>query len=254
MIIPSKSELLTAVHWIIHSPNLLVLDSTWNFPNDFYAGIVQEKLDAELDDVILWMTESKVRLGRLFERLVFIIFDCHAKYEVLETNVGIFNDERQLTELDLIVRQPNGVVLHLETSVKFYLYQLVNGVYTICGSDGSDVIDERLEKFQRQILHGQKYLKSQYTEDLCESGILTKGRLFEERFGTSCKENIISTFAERGEWTYDPPSGDENYMEARWQWICWPPKQIRQFVPSQAEIHTWKEGPIHVLHRRKEEV
>ncbi|GGH67557.1 DUF1853 family protein [Phaeocystidibacter marisrubri] len=249
--LPSHKELKTAIEWIIHSPNLLVLDATWNFPNDFSDGIVSEVLDSELEQISEWLATSKVRLGRLFERLVLAAFEAHSEYEVLERSIDIFEGKRQLTELDFIIRKPDGGILHLEVSVKFYLYISVNGMYQISGSDGKDVIDERLMKFDRQLREGMKYTQEHYPNDRVESRILSKGRLFEERGGKHCEDPLIHPDSERGEWTFDTPDGDEHPFKGRWNWISWPPEPSSEtIVRLEGELHAWKEGPKHIIFRR----
>lgn len=252
MTLPSKTELKTAIEWIVHSPNLLVLDATWNFPNDFSDGIVSEVLDSELEEITHWLATSKVRLGRLFERLVLAVFESHADYKVLEHGVGIFDGKRQITELDLILRKPDGGILHLEISVKFYLYISVEGRYQISGSDGKDVIDERLMKFDRQLREGRKYTQERYPGENIESRILSKGRLFEERGGKRCDDSLIHPDSERGEWTFEDPKGHEHPFKARWNWISWPPQPTAEHVVRwEGELHAWEEGPKHIIFRKK---
>lgn len=252
---PTLIELRHITDWIIRSPNLLVLPATWNFPNNFSDGIVQEHLDDQLTEIESALHLQKTRLGRLFESLVIAIFKAHSDYTVLEHGVGIFRENRQITELDLIMEDADRRIFHLEISVKFYLYAPFNGEYRIAGSDGSDVIDERLMKFDRQLTEGSRYLNEAYPNRIHVQGLLSKGRLFEEA-GHPCLDPLIDYAAERGRWTFQAVEEGAMAFPSRWGWICWPPLEDTNLLietENRGEVHAWlPDGPEHVIYRRRE--
>lgn len=249
---PTVQDLLRACDWILHSPSFLTFYQSWEFPENFERTIDAKSLEVELEKIVHTLQETPLRMGRIFERLVWALFEANTEYQVLDTSVGIFDGKRQITELDLLVIQPNGRGLHLETAVKFYLYVEHNGRKRVVGSNGVDVLENRIRKFHRQLEEGAIYVHIHHRKLKFDHGILTRGRIFENENGPKCTHTLVSDDAERGIWGADEITPETHLMENRWEWLAWPPQYDGGTMqPSEDVQDAWiiRDGnPVHYLH------
>lgn len=226
MLAPNLQDLQKAVDWILHSNSFFKLSNSWELPNEFSEGIVHDRLNEGLIEIAEKLRSHPTRLGRLFERLVILIFECNSNYEVLEKGVGIFEGKNQKTELDLLLKTPNGKGLHLEVAVKFYLMMEKDGEEQIVGPNELDVLEHRLGRFELQISEGKKYVEERYPELDFEHKIFSRGRLFLPEGKDRTRHPLIDPQVELGRWMMGDGADEKRCMGERWQWICWPPEVL----------------------------
>lgn len=248
MRVPTSSDLFRISHWILGASPFLDVPNAWNFPDSFSEGIDDEVLKRELDALSDVLIDSPLRMGRIFERVFFALFEAHANYEVLETGVGIFNEERQVTELDILLRTPEGKGLHLEAAVKFYLYIEGEDGVRVVGPNGNDVLENRLAKFDRQLMHGKSYVKEKYPDLEFDHLIFTRGRIFQPMKGETLSHPLIHPECEVGEWVRSSVPGELHLMVSRWEWIAWPPMYAAPFEMDSQATHGWRNVGGEVQH------
>lgn len=249
--IPNERDLRRSVEWILNSPSLLALPESWDFPNGFQSGIVQSELDRSLDQLTKILHEKHFRLGRIFEELVIAVFNAHTGYEILERGVGIFDNDRQLTELDLLLKCPDGTGLHLEASVKFYLFREDGDRMHLVGTDGRDAMESRLTKLSRQLYWGREYVRDQYPDIPFRHAVFSRGRIFQPSSGPEGTHPLIDEHCERGVWSLGFPDDKSNVMVNRWQWISWPPLELSEVINYPGTIvHRCAggENPVHRIY------
>lgn len=232
---------MRACHWITSAPPFLDLHNSWDFPQNFTGGLNEKALESEIAELTGRLENSPLRMGRIFERLFFILFRCHDEYEVLEEGVGIFNEERQVTELDILLRTPEGRGLHLEAAVKFYLYLKDGDEIRVVGPNGNDVLENRMSKFDRQLKAGKEYVKSTYPDLEFDHCVFTRGRIFQLADGKRYSHPLIHPNAETGQWCKGIPNEQLHRMMSRWEWIAWPPKYSESLEKPVEVQHAWKE-------------
>lgn len=248
MRVPTSSDLFRISHWILKSSSFLNVSYAWDFPETFDSGLNQGRLQKELDELAEVLVDSPLRMGRIFERVFIALFESHSEYEVLDSGIGIFNDERQVTELDLLVKTPEGKGLHLEAAVKFYLYKFEEGKVRVVGPNGNDVLENRMSKFERQLHHGREYVLNNYRDLEFEHKVFTRGRIFQPLHGEALSHELISPNCESGVWTIGNDLEDVHQMISRWEWIAWPPMYTAPFEPLEQATHGWRNVGGEVQH------
>ncbi|NVK27292.1 MAG: DUF1853 family protein [Flavobacteriia bacterium] len=247
---PTPKDLLRIADWILNSPPFFNIPENWNFNNDFARKLDQELLHSNLKFTSAVLHETRLRMGRIFERVVIALFNAHPDYEVLATGVGLFEEKRQLTELDILLRDENGKGLHLEVSVKFYLYLMENDILRVVGPNQEDVLENRMAKFSRQLDFGRAYVAKHFPEMTFDHRILSRGRIFQPQ-GEHYAHPFICKDAETGIYTAGEVPEDSFRLENRWEWISWPPKEGGYPLElGEEEMHGWrmvKGAPQHVI-------
>lgn len=247
---PNIDDLHRAVQWIMTSPSFFNMKETWDFTPGDLDRLDDQVLHRELKMLEGRLAETPLRMGRIFERLVKAIFMAHLDYEVLEHSVGIFNGKQQLTELDLLLETANGKGLHVEVSVKFYLYiEDEKGEMQVVGPNGRDVLENRMQKFANQLEHGKAYVKDKYPDIKFQHVVFSRGRIFEEEGGPRCAHPLIAKNCEKGVWMSGRTKVKATPMNQRWEWIAWPPNMGEneiEWFEEEEPTHLFKlDGPIY---------
>ncbi len=238
---PKKKDLQRAIQWILSSRSFFDLPSSWDFPSDFQLGMDEEELDQALEALAKELDNTYLRMGRIFERLIGVLFACHSDFEVLEKGVGIFEGKQQVTELDYLLKTADGRGLHVEVSVKFYVHRLQpDGSVLITGTNRADVLENRMQKFQRQLSEGKKYARETYPEMEFEHVIFSRGRMFEAEVG-DCVHPRIAIDCEKGRWIEGEIEGNWQPMFNRWEWFCGEPTESEElpFKPADEPQNGW---------------
>ncbi|MGB7342992.1 MAG: DUF1853 family protein [Pirellulaceae bacterium] len=122
------------------------------------------------------VTTSDHRVGRYFERLIGFwlsevrgLTDCQHSTQIRDGN-------RTVGELDFLFTDEQGRRTHLETAVKFYLYdpQSVVGGSHFIGPNAGDTFERKTKR----LLKHQLPLGRKHFQDVTVTGAWVKGRIF----------------------------------------------------------------------------
>lgn len=247
---PTPKDLLRIADWILDSPAFFNMAENWDFDDDFKRKLDRNRLLTNLEFTSAVLHETRLRMGRIFERVVFALFNAHPDYQVLATGVGMFEEKKQLTELDILMRNQEGRGLHLEVSVKFYLYLFEDGNLRVVGPNKHDVLENRMAKFKRQLDFGRMYVAENFPELEFDHRVLSRGRIFQPENG-KFSHPLICDDAEVGMYTDGVVPKGCSLLENRWEWIAWPPVESRgELSVAEDESHGWRMmdgAPQHII-------
>ncbi len=89
------------------------------------------------------------RLGKQFEDVVEALIRNSPNAKLLARNLTILDKKRTLGELDYLIQQTGGQVLHLEVAIKFYLHHpQIHGLSGFIGPGGRDRLDIKQQRLQ----------------------------------------------------------------------------------------------------------
>ena len=112
----SRKRWLADLLWAANSPNLLSVNETF-FPPHCVAESVDVKQLAN------WCIQNRqARVGLYFEDLVHYLLAYQFNYRILLRHQQVFNGKQTVGEIDFVFQSDEGLVTHLETAVKFFLY------------------------------------------------------------------------------------------------------------------------------------
>ena len=89
------------------------------------------------------------RLGKQFEDVVAALIRNSPSTKLLARNLTILDKKRTLGELDYLIQQAGGQILHLEVAIKFYLHHpQIHGLSSFIGPGGRDRLDIKQHRLQ----------------------------------------------------------------------------------------------------------
>jgi len=157
---PIDVDLGQDLHWLLHSQPLMQ-------PTPSIGMFAPNNIDYQPTPASKHFThyppQPAYRLGKHFEDCVDLLFAGSSSHSIIDRNIVIQAPERTLGELDLLYRNDQQQVIHLELAIKYYLLekdgtQLANFV----GPAGIDRLDL---KWQRLCEHQLPLSQTQRVKD-----------------------------------------------------------------------------------------
>ena len=111
-----NNQLSADLDWIERTPSLF--DHLGHTVSRFHPNS-QQQLESSSKSPGIEI--STTRVGRYFESLVQYLLQRQG-YTIIEQNLQIQEQGRTVGELDFIYENASGVITHLETAIKFFLY------------------------------------------------------------------------------------------------------------------------------------
>lgn len=120
-----NQEIVRDLHWLIYSPSLMCLPESESSDWLFSASIIKQRL-AELDQTPQSLIsdlrhQAQFRLGYYFEDLVRLYINTFIQPIDLKYNIQVSRDKTTVGEYDFLMALKDGLKIHLEAAVKFYL-------------------------------------------------------------------------------------------------------------------------------------
>ncbi|MDH5517677.1 MAG: DUF1853 family protein [Gammaproteobacteria bacterium] len=186
-------KLINDLAWVINSPCLIAENDRPDsrlLPNQWFNEQYQisQSLLSEHDrnPQIIQSFLSQMpafKLGSYFEKLIYFWLDHHPDFSIINSNLILSHDKRTLGEMDFILTDHTGRLIHLEVAVKFYL-QITDKMQSYwVGPNIKDRLDIKLKKLMSQQIELSKNpLAKKQLEKLNlpidEHWVMLKGRLF----------------------------------------------------------------------------
>lgn len=187
--------------WVVNSPDLLSIS----------VNLGQQTLseeDFDLDELTRWCCDRKQsRVGLYFEELVHFYLQEHMHHDMLLRHHQVFDGKRTLGEIDFVYRDQDGVVTHLETTVKFFLYHpTANGFEShYIGPNSADNLHLKTSR----LLNHQLPLSEKLSVSVQRRAVWCKGRVFynplltpEAGAGERVVEPLLNPSVGKGIWAY----------------------------------------------------
>ncbi|UTW05067.1 DUF1853 family protein [Amphritea atlantica] len=120
-----QQEVVRDLHWLIYSPSLMTTpdpeSSDWLFTApDIDAQLAS--LDKNPQPLISQLRQqAQFRLGYYFEDLVRLYIKIFTQPVDLKYNIQVSRDKTTVGEYDFLMALQNGIKVHIEAAVKFYL-------------------------------------------------------------------------------------------------------------------------------------
>lgn len=186
-----KQEIVRDLFWLIHSPSLMELPSSlsvdWLFDTPDIA-LKLSQLDKNPEPLLCTLRQqARFRLGYYFEDLVRLYLKLFLQPTDIKCNIQVSRDKTTVGEYDFLMATQDGLKVHLEASVKYYLCisddpdncQLTDFI----GPNRSDRLDR---KWQRLTTHQINLSNTDAGKDQAEAldllpdqhSILLRGFLF----------------------------------------------------------------------------
>jgi len=186
-----RHEIVRDLAWLIHSPDLISLPQELSANWLFEHSQIQTRLkyfDINPDELVGKLRQQACyRLGYYFEDLVRLYLRYFIQPLELKSNIQVYKDKATVGEYDFLMQLANGEKVHLETAVKFYLYngdsQSGRVLSNFLGPNKSDRLDRKWNRLMdHQINLSNTIAGSDQAEalDLLPSrrSLLIKGYLF----------------------------------------------------------------------------
>jgi len=140
------SQAVRDLLWVVNSPSF-VRGSAVASP----AVLQAEQIDPDALQRFLG-EDPPHRVGRYFEQLVHYWLVHVRGVELLGAGLQIRNGKRTIGELDFVYRDEDGVVVHCEVAVKFFLHHPRHGHSDFPGPNASDNFELKTNKlFEQQL-------------------------------------------------------------------------------------------------------
>lgn len=193
---------------------------------EFSASFIQELNHTQLRDSIQriaeFATSRNLRFGRLFEWLVFALFEAHPDWEVVQRNLQI-GHPKTIGELDLILRRGEGTYFQLEITNKYYVAFLTSEGWTLSGPNVDDKLADKFEQLSRPFALGKDYLERNgwhpYVQKLLSRGLVWWPK---DQFEIM---NELHPLHEKGMWVFrsEVDHAWDSLMclphQSKWDWI-----------------------------------
>ncbi|MBU2966695.1 DUF1853 family protein [Amphritea sp. 2_MG-2023] len=159
-----QHEIIRDLHWLIYSPSLMTLpddqSSDWLFNQSAIHERLQ-KLDENPQPLINALRQqAKFRLGYYFEDLIRMYIQSFIQPIDLKCNIQVSRDKTTVGEYDFLMALKEGMKIHLEAAVKFYLCTSQDpencALEDFIGPNRSDRLDkkwQRLTDHQMRLSH-----------------------------------------------------------------------------------------------------
>ena len=201
-----NSSILNQAWWAISSESPIIHpEAVKYFRNDDHRSMLLERFSA-LDQSDNPFEEEfseycTLPLGKYFEKLILLALHIDPTYEVIGSNIQIQRRNVTIGEIDLLVRHTSSPEIeHWEIALKYYLRRDLNGMKTLVGPNGNDLLSNKLQRMtEHQLPLGQ------HPEilDLCGSRpvskVFFKGLFFAE-LGSELSFDQKNEKAESGWW------------------------------------------------------
>ncbi len=119
-----EQQVVRDLHWLIYSPALMSAASEscdWLFNTPMIDQRLAE-LDQKPQPLITGLRQqAQFRLGYYFEDLVRIYINIFIQPVDFKYNIQVLRDKTTVGEYDFLMALKNGIKIHLEAAVKFYL-------------------------------------------------------------------------------------------------------------------------------------
>lgn len=120
-----QQEVVRDLHWLIYSPSLMTPpdneSSDWLFtaPDiDAQLAILDQNPQPLISQL---RQQAQFRLGYYFEDLVRLYINIFTQPTDLKHNIQVSRDKTTVGEYDFLMALKNGIKVHIEAAVKFYL-------------------------------------------------------------------------------------------------------------------------------------
>ncbi len=200
-----KNQISADLDWIEQTPSLfdhLVHTFTNTRPNS------EPQLESSNDSPSIDVNTNRV--GRYFESLVQYLIQRQG-YTIAEQNLQIQAEGRTIGELDFIFANASGVITHLETAIKFFLYdpsKTKQGSHYI-GPNPNDTLQTKSDR----LYNHQLPLSKRFYPNAAVRNAYVKGIIFYPP-GTeppSVLPSKLNPHHARGSWLY---ASNLNYLES----------------------------------------
>ena len=190
------------------------------------------------------------KLGHLYEDALACLFASSPSVELVEQNLQIRTDvHTTVGELDFLMRQSDGTLVHLELATKFYLAVETESGFTFPGPDARDNYDRKIERMlSHQLPITQRYrahLPPAYREETIVVKQLIYGCLFDHISQTKqSSPQFCNPECRRGKWLRhaefaDHFSNDDELFQIPKH--LWPvPVELLENIP----LERWKPSEI----------
>lgn len=186
-------KLINDLAWVIGSPSLIaeadykdsrLLTNQWFKKQLKISETFLTQHDKNPREIQAFLSQMPAfKLGIYFEQLIHFWLNIHPDYEVIHNNLILSADKLTLGEMDFVIKDATGRVIHLEVAVKFFL-QINNQQQSHwLGPNLKDRLDLKVNKLlSQQIELSNKALAKTELQKLDiaidEHWVLLKGRLF----------------------------------------------------------------------------
>lgn len=195
---PSQAALDLA--WAINSPSLVDGEDV-----AITQRIEAENIDAEHLAHFLRNQPKSRSVGRYFEHLVHYWLAHVRKVEVAETNLQLKEGKITVGEIDFLYRNENSQLVHLETSVKFYLHTAGMTPSEYPGPNARDNFESKAAKLFNQQLPAS----DGRIDDVSSREGLVKGMIFypEDSTNPQAPDRLAADHS-AGRWVRSDSVGD----------------------------------------------
>ena len=200
-----KNQLSADLDWIERTPSLF--DHLGQTVSSFHPNS-QQQLEASSKSPGIEI--STTRVGRYFESLVQHLIQRQG-YTIVEQNLQIQAEGRTIGELDFIFANASGVITHLETAIKFFLYDPSNtkqGSHYI-GPNPNDTLQTKADRlYNHQLPLSKRFYSNATVRNAYVKGIIFYPPVTEPPSELPSKLNPHHA---RGSWLY---ASNLNYLES----------------------------------------
>jgi len=157
---PIDVDLGQDLRWLLHSQPLMRATPSIGI---FAPKNIDYQSTPPLTHLAHYPPQPAYRLGKHFEDCVDLLFAGSASHHIINRNIVIQAPERTLGELDLLYRNNQHQVVHLELAIKYYL--LEKGGTQLAHFVGPAGIDRLDLKWQRLCEHQLPLSQTQQVKD-----------------------------------------------------------------------------------------
>ena len=164
-----NNQLSADLDWIERTPSLF--DHLGHTVSSFHPNS-QQQLESSSKSPGIEI--STTRVGRYFESLVQHLIQRQG-YTIIEQNLQIQEQGRTVGELDFIYENASGVITHLETAIKFFLYDPSNtkqGSHYI-GPNPNDTLQTKADRlYNHQLPLSKRFYSNATVRNAYVKGII----------------------------------------------------------------------------------
>ncbi len=152
-----KTEAVRDLAWVIAAPPLFdslpnseikLLDSSF-FEKEFERILPQIKiLDNNPNDLLDFISKENTHLlGKYFEALIKYWLINFSEFQLVKSNLQIFQNKRTIGEIDFLITDKNGNLFHLEIAGKYYIARGNSNKWeNFYGPNPADNLAKKMEK------------------------------------------------------------------------------------------------------------
>ena len=164
-----NNQLSADLDWIERTPSLF--DHLGHTVSSFHPNS-QQQLESSSKSPGIEI--STTRVGRYFESLVQYLLQRQG-YTIIEQNLQIQEQGRTVGELDFIYENASGVITHLETAIKFFLYHpsmIKQGSHYI-GPNPNDTLQTKADRlYNHQLPLSKRFYRNATVRNAYVKGII----------------------------------------------------------------------------------